>query len=65
MKQLSIRLIDNQTEIGEMKLQMRSFILMGTKLQQLKDGESLLDGLTLEKDNWFPIFKNKECSGHL
>ena len=48
-----------------MKLKMQSFMLYGAKTKSLGNDESIKDALVQEKINWFPIFKNKTCAGHI
>ena len=61
-KLVSVKLYNDQVEVGQMKLKMQSLMLFGAKSTNLNN---LDDELAQEKMNWFPIFKDKVCSGHL
>jgi len=64
-KLVSLKLYDDNVKVGEMKLQMQTFMLFGAKGKNLSNMDGLVDSLAQERINWFPIFKNKVCSGHL
>ena len=40
-------------------------MLYDAKTKNLNQIETLKDELVKEKINWFPIFKNKACTGHI
>lgn len=62
-KLISIKLIDDDVEVGVMKLKMQSLMMVGANSKSFKDFDAVKEAMAQEKTNWFPIFKNKAIVG--
>ena len=64
-KLVSLTLFDDQVEVGQMTLKMKTFMLLGAKVANWTDKANLSEALEQRKENFYPIFKDQVCTGHL